>query len=336
MNINKINNLAVAQMKPQLKAREIQPKLTYATDTVELSKQEAPIVLKRQGNALHVSFTGKIQNPMETKASEDAPALQFRVRGVSKHQLGTEGASATAEDDSVVQLANSNWKEGDRLQWKEEKTRMGKSIALSHPKFGEIGSVPKEMAEVLLPVLKGKKQDFSFELGNVIAGTSKGAPTIGLRAVLKYNGTDKKAAKEAADVFNGLLNSDDPKISKAVMVYQPEKSPKQVLERIFDVEGKENGLGKVKEVKTAIDNIAKEINDPANKKILLLGHCKPDGDTLGSVIAMKEALKAAYPDREIDCAVDDKIPGLFRDKMPGIEDVKRPYNPEKIQTLEKK
>ena len=335
MNINKINNLAVAQMKPQLKAREIQPKLTYATDTVELSKQESPIVLKRQGNALHVSFTGKIQNPMETKASEDAPALQFRVRGVSKHQLGTEGASATAEDDSVVQLANSNWKEGDRLQWKEEKTRMGKTIALSHPKFGEIGSVPKEMAEVLLPVLKGKKQDFSFELGNVIAGTSKGAPTIGLRAVLKYNGTDKKAAKEAADVFNGLLNSDDPKISKAVMVYQPEKSPKQVLERIFDVEGKENGLGRVKEVKTAIDNIAKEINDPSNKKILLLGHCKPDGDTLGSVIAMKEALKAAYPDREIDCAVDDKIPGLFRDKMPGIEDVKRPYNPEKIKTLEK-
>lgn len=335
MNINKINNVAVAPMKPQLKAREIQPKLTYATDTVELSKQESPIVLKRQGNALHVSFTGKIQNPMETKANEDAPALQFRVRGVSKHQLGTEGASATAEDDSVVQLANSNWKEGDKLVWKEEKTRMGKSIALSHPKFGEIGSVPKEMADVLLPVLKKNKQDYSFELGNVIAGTSKGAPTIGLRAVLKYNGTDKKAAKDAADVFNGLLNSDDPKISKAVMVYQPEKSPKQVLERIFDVEGKENGLGRVKEVKTAIDNIAKEINDPANKKILLLGHCKPDGDTLGSVIAMKEALKAAYPDREIDCAVDDKIPGLFRDKMPGIEDVKRPYNPEKIQTLEK-
>ena len=335
MNINKINNLAVAQMRPQIKPQAAQPKLTYATDTVELSKQESPITLKRQGNALHVSFTGKIQNPMETKANEDAPALQFRVRGVSKHQLGTEGASATAEDDSVVQLANSNWKEGDKLVWKEEKTRMGKSIALSHPKFGEIGSVPKEMAEVLLPVLKNNKQDYSFELGNVIAGTSKGAPTIGLRAVLKYNGNDKKVAKEAADVFNGLLNSDDPKISKAVMVYQPEKSPKQVLERIFDVEGKENGLGAVREVKTAIDNIANEINNPENKRILLLGHCKPDGDTLGSVIAMKEALKVAYPDREIDCAVDDKIPGLFRDKMPGIEDVKRPYNPEKIQTLEK-
>ena len=50
---------------------------------------------------------------------------------------------------------------------------------------------------------------------------------------------------------------------------------------------------------------------------------------------MKEALKAAYPDRQIDCAVDDKIPGLFRDKMPGIEDVKRPYNAKKIETLEK-
>lgn len=337
MKLEKIQNLSVVTQPQMQKAQAVRPKLTYEADTATFTRkaEDKVISMKREGNALHVAFTGKLQNPMETKASEDAPAIQFRVRGVSKHQLGTEGASATAEDDSVVQLANSNWKEGDRLQWKEEKTRMGKTIALSHPKFGEIGQVPKEMAEVLLPVLKGKKQDFSFELGNVIAGTSKGAPTIGLRAVLKYNGNDKSTAKEAADVFNGLLNSDDPKISKAVMVYQPEKSPKQVLERIFDVEGKENGLGKVKEIKETIDNIANEINNPENKKILVLGHCKPDGDTLGSVIAMKEALKAAYPDREIDCAVDDKIPGLFRDKMPGIEDVKRPYNAKKIETLEK-
>lgn len=337
MKLEKIQNLSLVS-KPQMqKATAVRPKLTYEADSATFTRkaEDKVIAMKREGNALHVAFTGKLQNPMETKANEDAPALQFRVRGVSKHQLGTEGASATAEDDSVVQLANSNWKEGDRLNWKEEKTRMGTTIALSHPKFGEIGQVPKEMAEVLLPVLKGKKQDFSFELGNVIAGTSKGAPTIGLRAVLKYKGDDARTAKEAADVFNGLLNSDDPKISKAVMVYQPEKSPQQVLERIFDVEGKENGLGKVKEIKEAITNIANEINNPENKRILILGHCKPDGDTLGSVIAMKEALKAAYPDRQIDCAVDDKIPGLFRDKMPGVEDVKRPYNPKKIETLEK-
>ncbi len=335
MNISKINSPAVIAKTTESKVRNAQPKLTYATDSVELSKKASPITLKREGNALHVSFMGKIQNPMETKASEDAPAIQFRVRGVSKHQAGTEGASATAVDDSVVQLANSNWKEGDVLRAKEVKTRSGKSLELTHPKFGAVGSVPEEMAQFIMPIMSKKPSDYRFELSNVIAGTSKGAPTIGLRASLKYVGEDKAEAKKAADAFNTLLNSDDPKISKAVMVYQPEKSPQQVLERIFDVEGKENGLGRVREIKDAITNISNEINNPENKKILILGHCKPDGDTLGSVIAMKEALKAAFPDREIDCAVDDKIPGLFRDKMPGVEDVKRPYNPEKIATLQK-
>ncbi len=337
MKLEKIQNLQVVSQPQMQRTANVRPKLTYEADSVSFSRkaEEKVISTKREGNALHVAFTGKLQNPMETKASEDAPAIQFRVRGVSKHQLGTEGASATAVDDSVVQLANSNWKEGDRLNVKETKTRRGKTLEIVHPKFGALGSVPDEMADTLMPLIKGDKTNYRFELSNVIAGTSKGAPTIGLRAVLKYTGDDPKQAKAASDVFNELLNSDDPKISKAVMVYQPEKSPQQVLERIFDVEGKENGLGSVREIKDAITNISKEINDPSNKRILILGHCKPDGDTLGSVIAMKEALKAAYPDREIDCAVDDKIPGLFRDKMPGIESVKRPYNPDKIQTLEK-
>ena len=337
MKLEKIQNLQVVS-KPQIQqAQTVRPKLTYATDSVTLSKKavDKPIALRREGSALHVAFTGKLQNPMETKATEDAPAIQFRVRGVSKHQLGTEGASATAEDDSVVQLANSNWKEGDALRCKETRGRNGKALALVHPQFGEVGQVPKEMAEVLMPVMKGKTQDYRFELANVIAGTSKGAPTIGLRVALKYVGNDKREAQKATETFNGLLNSEDPKISKAVMVYQPAKTPEQVLERIFEVEGKENGPESVKEIKNAITNISNEINNPENKRILILGHCKPDGDTLGSVVAMKEALKAAYPDREIDCAVDDKIPGLFRDKMPGIEAVKRPYNPDKIQTLEK-
>ena len=337
MKLEKIQNLQVVSRPQMQKAATVRPNLRYEADTATFTRkaEDKAIAVKREGNALHVAFTGKLQNPMETKATEDLPAIQFRVRGVSKHQAGTEGASATAEDDSVVQLAHSNWKEGDRLNCKEVKGRQGKTLALMHPKFGEVGQVPKEMAEVLMPVMKGKNQDYRFELSNVIAGTSKGAPTIGLRATLKYIGKDKKEAQKATEAFNNLLNSDDPKISKAVMVYQPEKSPQQVLERIFDVEGKENGLGKVKEIKDAITNISNEINNPENKRILILGHCKPDGDTLGSVIAMKTAIQAAYPDRQIDCAVDDKIPGLFRDKMPGIEDVKRPYNPEKIATLEK-
>ena len=337
MKIGKIENLSV-QTKPQMQVqRTIGPKLTYQPDSVSFTQKadEKVISMKKQGNALQVMFTGKLTNPMETKANVDAPAIQFRVRGVAKHQLGTEGASAMAKDDSVVRLADSNWKEGDSLRAVVTKSKKGKAIALVHPKFGEVGQVPDEMAEQVMPLIQGTSSDYRFELANVIAGTSKGASTIGLRAALKYVGKNPEEAQKATDVFNGLLNSEDPNISKTVMVYQPEKTPKQVLERIFDVEGQENGLGRVREIKTVIDNITKEIQNPENKRILILGHCKPDGDTIGSVVGMKEAIKFAYPDREVDCAIDDKIPGLFRDKMPGIEAVKRPYNAEKIEMLEK-
>ena len=337
MKIGKIDNVLVQTRQQVPVQKTIGPKLTYMPDSVTLSRkaEDKVISLKREGQALQVMFTGKLNNPMETQAKVDAPAIQFRVRGVAKHQLGTEGASAMAKDDSVVRLADSNWKEGDSLRAAIIKSKKGKSLSLIHPKFGEIGQVPEEMAEQVMPLLQGNEKNYRFELSNVVAGTSKGASTIGLRATLKYTGNDAAEAQRATDVFNGLLNSEDPNISKTVMVYQPEKTPKQVLERIFDVEGQEGGLGRVREIKDAIDNIVKEIQNPENKRILILGHCKPDGDTIGSVVAMKEALQFAYPDREIDCAIDDKIPGLFRDKMPGIESVKRPYNPEKIGLLEK-
>lgn len=336
MRIEKIQGMSGVSRPQACFNSYVTPKLSYEKDTIAFTHKanEKVISLQRKGNALHVSFTGKFHNPIKTKATEDEPAIQFRVRGVSKHQLGSEGASAIATDGSVVELANSNWNEGDRLDWDVTQTRRGNVISLIHPEFGEIGRVPDEIGDSLFDLINNSPDDYNFELANVIAGTSKGAPTIGIRAVLKYNGNDKKEAKEATNTFNELLNSKNSKISNVVMVYQPEKTPKQVLERIFDVEGKENGLGSVREIKNAITNIADEINDPANKKILILGHCKPDGDTLGSVIAMREALKTTYPNREVDCAVDDKIPGLFRDKMPGIEYVKRPYNPEKIEALE--
>lgn len=313
------------------------------TDTVTLSKtnvinKHQPVInMKKIGSALHVSFKGNMQNPVPEVETD---AIQMRVRGVSAHQKGTAGASAVAKDDNVVRLANSQWKDGQQLEFKISKDRKGNDqIELGVPELGGmqkgvIGRVPDELVPDLKKLIKGRENQFRFELSNVISGNSKGAPTIGLRVNLKYTGHDERTKKEAEKVFTSFLDSKDANISKQVMLYQSPTSPEQVLGRIFKLEEQTNGPKAVAEIKTAIKTISEEINNPKNKNILIIGHCKPDGDTLGSVIGMKTAIKGAFPDRNIDCAVDDKIPGLFRDKMPGIEDVKRPYNPERIALVQ--
>ena len=49
---------------------------------------------------------------------------------------------------------------------------------------------------------------------------------------------------------------------------------------------------------------------------------------------MKNAIESVYPDRKIDCAVDDEVTGLFRHKLPGIDKtVKHPYSEEKVNLL---
>ena len=306
-------------------------------DTLSLTSSVKPsnVLFKQSKNVISLAFTGKIKNP--TPINEVLPeqlALQFKVRGVSKHQLSENCANENAEDDNVIKLAESNWKDGDKLDFSVSTSPYGKSkINISHPEFGEIGRVPDALTEQLLPLIKNGESHYKMELSNVIAGTSKGAATIGLRAVLKYDDDNEKHKARVVEGFNSILNSKDKEVSQSVMVYQPPMSPKDVLNKIIQVERAEHGDLEVKKITKAIDAISNEITSPENKKILILGHVKPDGDTLGCVIAMKTAIKSAFPDKEIDCSVDDKIPGLFRAKMPGIEDVKLPYSTKKINEL---
>jgi len=302
------------------------------TDVFELNNQKSKVVsIKREGSALHVSFRGKIADPLETK--DGIPTIQMRVRGTSNHQLGGLGANVKATDDSVLRLADSNWRDGETLIYSVAQSDKSTSINLSHPVYGNIGRVPDEVAGEILPMLENNKGAFKFELSNVIAGTSKGAATVGLRVNLKCVSSDPKVKAHAKNTFDALLNSKNYSVAKNVMLYQPAVSPEQILKRMLQVESEEKDLNAAREIKEAIDNIADEIKKPENDRILILGHSKPDGDTLGSMIALKTAIKSTYPQKNIDCAVDDKIPGLFRKKLPGINEVKRPYNPEKIASL---
>lgn len=341
INGNSLNSLRFANLKQASDVKTSYLKTKAIEDSVSFSKMDKTkpaITIEKFGRSLQVSFSGQMKNPMPLETRTDA--IQMKVRGVAAHQKGTPGEGPRARDNNVVKLAQSNWKDGQKLDYRFITDKRGNERCelgvpeLGGVKKGGIGRVPDELVPDLKDLMKGREGQFRFELSNVISGNSKGAPTIGLRVNLLHTGNDAKVKQQAQEVFTGFMDSKDTSISKQVMLYQQPTSPEQVLGRIFDIESKVNGPKAVEELKGAITAISNEINDPKNQNILIVGHCKPDGDTLGSVIGMKTAIQGAYPDKNIDCAVDDKIPGLFRDKMPGIEDVKRPYNPERIALVQ--
>ncbi|MBR1943495.1 DHH family phosphoesterase [bacterium] len=299
------------------------PALKYSSDVININKNT--IGVERQGKNLHVSFTGNFQNPVDA-------GIQFKVAGVTRHQKGMGGAHAAATDDNLVRLAKSDWKDGQKLDYAYDETT--KNITLKAPEFGEIGTVPASVAESFMNVINTDKDNFQFELTNVTGGVTSDFPIIAAKANLKYIGKDAKVKENAQNAFNALIDSKDAKVSSSVSAFQPDFSPKQVLEKIFDVEGQRNGLGEVRKIKDAVDTIVKEIQNPKNKNILVLGHCSPDGDTVGCVIGMTAALKGAYPDRNIDASIDDDIPNSFS-KVPGVEDIKRPYNAKAVNSVKK-
>ncbi len=65
---------------------------------------------------------------------------------------------------------------------------------LRDPKHGVLGRIPEDIYPHLIGLFQDPEinKDFKFELSNVIAGMTKGAPTIGLRANLIYSGKDRK------------------------------------------------------------------------------------------------------------------------------------------------
>ncbi len=299
--------------KPQTDAAE--------TSIKRVLKTQSPFNISQNGKVMHISFCGKFNNPVQ-------PVIQFKVRGVSYHQKNDTNYYV---DRNVEKLADSKWRDGQLLDF----VAADKKISLFDKKFGEIGRVPEEISFPLLKLIEGNENDFKFRLSNVLAGTSKGASTIGLRVNLSYEGKDNKLRNETRELFDSFLNSDDKAVKEVVMKYQPITSPKEVLNRIFDVTELKHGREAVRDLRNVINNICNEINNPANNNILLLGHCMPDGDTIGCLLGMHSAIKAVHPFKHVACSIDDDLPGLYRDHLPGIENIKKPYSTKRISEIKK-
>lgn len=297
-------------------------------NNVEETKKVAPITVQNLGNVTKISFRGNFVDP-------NAPAIQFKVRGVSHHQkeFGSPNENSYA-DRNVERLADSDWKDGQRLRWSVGRDSEGKEqIFIGAPEIGELGRIPNEVTPSLLKLMKKHSKDFTVQLSNVLAGTTKGAATIGLRANLIYTGNDPKVKADTEKVFNGLLNSDKKDVSDVIMLYQPVTTPKQVLQKIFSNVEEKQGEDAANRVLDIVDSISKELTDPENKNILLLGHTSPDGDTIGCVLGLQAAIKANYPTKNVVCSIDDKIPGIYRDKLPGIRNITKPSDPNLLGKL---
>ena len=220
-------------------------------------EEQSLVSVSKQWNVTRVSFKGKLANPTQ-------PAIQMKVRGVSHHQEEFGSVDDKYKDKNVQKLADSEWYDGKPLDFEIRKFSKQEKILIKDPKFGEIGRVPDSIAPSLAKVLKKHGKDFQFTLSNVIAGTSKGAPTIGLRVNLAYTGKDAVVRKKAEKIFDFLLNSEEPEIKEMVMIYQPKSSPIDVLTQMFNVEAQKNGTKAVHDLQAVIDNIASEINNPEN------------------------------------------------------------------------
>lgn len=341
MNISSVVNNNVVPNYKQSKAVSNTVKFAPVKDTATFSNVQNNVIdINRVGKNLHVSFTGEFKNPIV----KNVPAINFNLSGVMKHQAGTAGGR-NAVDDTVVKLAKSDWKEGRELDYsirieeneKDGKVYKNKVLAIADKDYGEIGVVPVTLTNKFAKLIESnpaEKDNFKFEITNVNGGVNSAYPTVGIEAAFKYVGKDDAVKTQTQDLFSSLLNSDKKTVASTVAVYEEPTSPKEVLEKIFDIEGQKGGLGRVRQIKTAIDTIAKEINDPKNKNILVLGHCKPDGDTVGCVLGMQAAIKGAFPERNVDMAIDDEIPNNFN-KLPGYDNIKRPYNGFGVYQLEK-
>ena len=297
-------------------------------NNIEETKKVAPITVQNIGNVTKISFRGNFVDP-------NAPAIQFKVRGVSHHQkeFGSTNENSYA-DRNVERLADSDWKDGQRLRWSVGRDSEGKEqIFIGAPEIGELGRIPNEVTPSLLKLMKKHSKDFTVQLSNVLAGTTKGAATIGLRANLIYTGNDPKVKADTEKVFNGLLNSDKKDISDVIMLYQPVTTPKQVLQKIFSNVEEKQGEDAAYRVLDIVDSISEELTNPKNKNILLLGHTAPDGDTIGCVLGLQAAIKANYPTKNVVCSIDDEIPGIYRDKLPGIRNITKPSDPNLLGKL---
>jgi nanoRNase/pAp phosphatase (c-di-AMP/oligoRNAs hydrolase) len=273
-------------------------------------KNSSPdILLQRNGNITKIiSFCGdaevlSLEQHISTLSTYDYPAIKMGLGGVSQFQDNIENID-------VKKIRNT-----PELIFKVDEEN--NDIGLVFKENGQqIGFIHYEILNYLYEDIKENPDDFKARLTKVIKFDDMNY--IGLRADLFYVGKDTERINKK---FKEILDDDE---CKPITFAKAEpKSPEQIMELVLKYEKQLNGTEAENNLKKSIDAIVSEIKNESNKNILLLGHQSPDGDTIGCVLAMKHAIELMKADKNIDCAIDDRIPLLFS-YLPGIKEIKSP------------
>ncbi|MEW5818795.1 MAG: DHH family phosphoesterase [Cyanobacteriota bacterium] len=244
--------------------------------------------LNRKGNVLNIiCFTGKSQVPDH--------AFKTILVGTGKTQ------------HSIQKLSKSNWKNDEPLKLTRKQTFKADLLEISHPEFGILGYIASPIANEIKK-LQDKGHKFVAELSDIDGGLTDGTNfklRINIKFDLPENDTLENIPEEVSNTIKQLkLN---PETKNNVFRYSPPLAPEDILSLLVPEE--------------VVNSITKEINK-ANS-ILLISHKYPDGDAIGSCLALKAALK--HLGKEVDSSIDDEIDGLYRHKLPGIDDgLKKP------------
>lgn len=230
-----------------------------------------------------------------------APTLSLRVNIICDDE-GENTISGASIDKTWDDLHKENAlkayndaKIGDKLQI----INNNDVLEIHHPSIGLLGEVPvKYNVTINEQVNSGaceatlSKKDKNKN-GNIYL-------KFDYKSTRTFDVTEtKEMIKDVTAVARDIVT--DVKSKDFAFLYQPLEKPEEIVKTL------------VEDLPT-INAIAKEIEKA--KIILVVGHTSPDGDSIGCVLGLGNALK--HIDKDVDCCIDDNVPGLFRNNIPGL------------------
>lgn len=239
------------------------------------------------------------------KAGNTLRIVSFRgIPDVPQYAFKTYLTDTRDYIKNIRRLDRVNWQNDTPLTLSVEDTGKdgGRKVYVQHPKYGTLGKLPSRVGNYIALLMK-KGHSFSAELSDIDGAKAPNSPYI-LRVNVKYNLPEGRPLQDVPDDINRavkhLLKAKSTR--DKVSLYQPPVSPEKVMGLLAPQET----------VSTILNEIGKA------KKILLVGHTSPDGDTIGCVLAMNAVLK--HLDKEPTCCIDDSLDGMYRHKLPGIDE----------------
>lgn len=283
--------------------------LNIGHDKFELSKVNADYKLITQGNTLRLISFKALQDPLV--ATNRNPSIRL---GLENSDLYQENIIATSDIKrgapiKIRVLSNEESKDLPRPH------NIGIELRTSDDKV--IGNLPRSVSNAIGEYIIEEPGAFAFNLYGTVP-KKQGKPANVLVDIEYYG-------KKKADV-QGKINT---------LLFKNCVSPDEILHRILDYKkvlyGEKIGTEKIQETQLAINTITNTIKNPKNQKILLIGHNKPDGDTLGCCVGLKAALDYMGK-QQVDIAIDDFSAGFLR-SIAQTKDIKK--SPEFKKEFEK-